>query len=446
MNVREFNFDGIVGPTHNYSGLSFGNVASEAHKSNISHPRAAALQGLQKMKFVRDLGIGQCVLPPLLRPNVKTLRDLGFSGNTDAKIVENAYQQFPFLVAACFSASNMWTANAATVSASANCADGRVHITTANLSSKLHRSIELDETRQNLSKIFNDESCFAVHDPLPPAMAMSDEGAANHMRVCPSHGDQALEIFVWGRSDFGRYESNVHGPVKFPARQTLESFETISRRHLLSKEKCIFVQQSPFAIDAGVFHNDVISVANENVLLTHESAFADRDQALSGLTSAYQTQFDQELFVVELKNEELPIQDAVSSYLFNSQLLSRPNGGMTLLCPNEVLENTAARKCTDRILSESNPIDAVEFMDLRQSMNNGGGPACLRLRVVLNEQEQNSFHQGVVLTDNLTEQLSIHFETYYREDLAPKDLTDPLLLDEARAAHDDLKRILELSN
>ena len=323
MDTREFNFDGIVGPTHNYSGLSYGNVASESHKSNKSHPRAAAIQGLKKMKFVRDLGIGQCVLPPLPRPNIRQLHSLGFSGKTDAQIVEQAFKQFPYLVAACFSASNMWTANAATVSPSSNCQDRKLHFTPANLSSKLHRSIEASDTRDNLRKIFADESRFVVHDPLPPAVAMSDEGAANHMRLCPKHADQGLEIFVWGRSDFGRYDSDATAPTKFPARQTLESFEAISRRHQLSPNHCRFVQQNPAAIDAGVFHNDVISVANENVLLTHQSAFADRETALKNIKDDFNRLFEQPLYVVELSDLELSLNDAVRSYLFNSQLLTR---------------------------------------------------------------------------------------------------------------------------
>ena len=443
MDAREFNFDGIVGPTHNYSGLSYGNVASDSHKSNTSHPRAAALQGLHKMKFVRDQGIGQCVLPPLVRPNIRQLRALGFTGKTDSQIVEKAYRQFPFLVAACFSASNMWTANAATVSPSVNSADGKVNFTPANLSSKLHRSVEATDTCMNLRNIFNDENYFVVHDPLPPASAMSDEGAANHMRICPNHGDSGIEVFVWGRSDFGRYESNVGAPVKFPARQTLESFEAISRNHQLSPTQCIYIQQNPLAIDAGVFHNDVISVANENVLLTHQSAFAHRDTALNLLRESYEKQFDQPLFIVELTDDELSLPDAVKSYLFNSQLLTRPDGGMTLLCPNEVHENPFAKACTDRILSESNPIDAIEFLDLRQSMNNGGGPACLRLRVVLNTEEQSAFHQGVLLTDSLYEQLSNHIKKHYREDLAPEDLADPQLIEESHQAHESLTKILK---
>src|SRR4051794_41421658 len=80
-NALEVNFDGIVGPTHNYAGLSFGNVASQAHGGSVSHPREAALQGLAKMKFLHDLGVRQAVLPPQPRPDLGTLRRLGFGGS-----------------------------------------------------------------------------------------------------------------------------------------------------------------------------------------------------------------------------------------------------------------------------------------------------------------------------------------------------------------------------
>ncbi|MGA8031441.1 MAG: N-succinylarginine dihydrolase, partial [Casimicrobiaceae bacterium] len=43
------NFDGIPGPTHNYSGLAQGNLAAERNAQQVSNPREAALQGLEKM-------------------------------------------------------------------------------------------------------------------------------------------------------------------------------------------------------------------------------------------------------------------------------------------------------------------------------------------------------------------------------------------------------------
>ena len=194
MAALEFNFDGLIGPTHNYAGLSYGNLASTSHQSQPSNPRAAALQGLNKMKFLADLGIGQCVLPPLRRPRFEFLRNLGFTG-TDKQLIDKAYRANPALLASCYSASNMWTANAATVSPSADCQDGKLHLTPANLSSTLHRSIEFPSTTRNLRAIFADQEKFVVHTPLPSQDALSDEGAAKHTRICAEQGEAGIEIF-----------------------------------------------------------------------------------------------------------------------------------------------------------------------------------------------------------------------------------------------------------
>ncbi len=440
MTAQEFNFDGLIGPTHNYAGLSFGNVASTSHRNLPSSPRAAALQGLEKMKFVADLGIGQCVLPPLRRPRFEFLRELGFTGS-DQQLIEKAYASQPELVAICFSASNMWTANAATVSPSADCEDGRLHITPANLSSTLHRSIEYPSTTRNLKAIFADEASFVVHYALPSQLALSDEGAANHTRLCGKHDGPGIEFFVFGVDGM---TSNSTTPKKFPARQTLMASQAVARNHGLHSKQVVFAQQNPDAIDAGVFHNDVISVGNQNVLLCHEMAFVDQTKTLAKLKQKFAQMFVSELHVVEFSNSEIPMADVVSSYLFNSQLLTRPDGKMTLVCPIEVKENENARRCTERLISENNPVDDVAFLDLRQSMNNGGGPACLRLRVVLDEDQQASIHQGVILTDSLYEQLKSWVESNYREQLIPDDLRDPKLFDESLSAMESLARILDL--
>ncbi len=440
MTAKEYNFDGLIGPTHNYAGLSFGNVASTSHRNLPSSPRAAALQGLEKMKFVADLGIGQCVLPPLRRPRFEFLRELGFSG-TDKQLIEKAYAYKPELVGICFSASNMWTANAATISPSTDCRDGKLHVTPANLSSTLHRSIEYPSTTRNLRAIFADQDHFSVHDALPSQPALSDEGAANHTRLCPTHGGPGIEFFVFG-ADPTRHDSD--SPEKFPARQTLLASQAIARNHGVTVDHCVFAQQNPAAIDAGVFHNDVISVGNQNVLLCHEMAFVDQADTTQRLKTTFQEIFDQTLFVIEFSNQEIPIEDVVASYLFNSQLLTRPDGKMTLVCPIEVKKNDAARSCTERLISESNPVDTVQFLDLRQSMNNGGGPACLRLRVVLNEEQQASVHQGIVLTDSRYKQLTSWVNSSYREQLTPNDLRDPKLIDESLSAMESLATILDL--
>src|SRR4029077_2346121 len=106
-----------------------------------------------------------------------------------AGVLREAERKDPRLLVAAYSASAMWAANAATVSPSADTADGRVHFTPANLPTQLHRSIEPPVTSAVLRQIFPEGEYFAHHDPLPASEEFADEGAANHMRLAPSHGE-----------------------------------------------------------------------------------------------------------------------------------------------------------------------------------------------------------------------------------------------------------------
>src|SRR5260370_39255082 len=137
MPAREYNFDGVVGPTHNYGGLSPGNLASSKHAAQVSIPREAALQGLAKMAYVHGLGAGQAVLPPHVRPSLRILRRLGFAG-TDERVLANASEH---LLRLCSSAAAMWAANAATCAPSAETADDRLNLTPANPQQMFHRAI-----------------------------------------------------------------------------------------------------------------------------------------------------------------------------------------------------------------------------------------------------------------------------------------------------------------
>jgi succinylarginine dihydrolase len=436
MPATEINFDGIPGPTHNYAGLSAGNLASQAHTNAPSHPKQAALQGLAKMKFLADLGVAQAVLPPHERPDIFALRRLGFTGS-DAQILESAAHH-PTILASCGSASAMWAANAATVSPSADTADHRVHITPANLQTQFHRSLEAPTTAAILKAIFKDDSIFAHHNPLPGSSQFGDEGAANHTRLCRSYNDPALEIFVYGRHAMGNQPSST----RFPARQTLEASEAIARLHAINPENTLFLQQNPVAIEAGAFHNDVVAVGNLNVLFYHSSAFAD-PTAAEQIRRAVE-KFTASPCLIEVPEEQVPLADAVSSYLFNSQLVQLPDETMALIAPAECRENARTRAFLDHLLQENTPIKKVHYVDVRQSMNNGGGPACLRLRVVLNERERASVNPSVFLTDALHASLKGWIERHYRDQLIPADLADPKLLDESRQALDELTQLLDL--
>jgi succinylarginine dihydrolase len=429
----EANFDGLVGPTHNYAGLAYGNVASAAHAQTPSNPREAALQGLAKMKALAELGIPQGVLPPHERPHLPTLRRLGFSGS-DAQVLLKASREAPDLLAAIASASPMWTANAATVSPSADCADGKVHFTPANLATHLHRAIESETTARAFKAIFPDARHFVHHQPLPAVPGLGDEGAANHTRLCTEYGAAGLELFVYGRGAQGEPQ-----PRRFPARQTRAACEAIARLHRLDRARCHFAQQAPEAIDAGVFHNDVIATGNRDFLLCHERAYVDpralKEWILRHLPSAR---------IVEIADHEVCLAEAVASYLFNSQLVSAADG-MWLIVARECQEHPRVWACIQRMLADPlNPIVGVKVFDLRQSMRNGGGPACLRLRVVLNAAERAAVNPQVWLDAARHAELAAWVRRHYRDRLLPADLADPQLLQESRAALDELTRILGL--
>lgn len=427
----EVNFDGLVGPTHNYSGLSFGNIASEINKESASKPKAAALQGLEKMKLLYDMGLKQAIIPPQERPSIEFLKNKGYSGSEE-EILKNAKLEDLYTAS---SASCMWTANAATISPSADTQDSKVHITTANLISKEHRKIEASSTSETLKKIFNDSRYFVHHDPLDDNEAYGDEGAANHTRFSNTYAEAGLELFVFGRYAFDPAKPE---PQKFPARQSYEASHKISEDHKLLFEKTIFAQQNPEAIDQGVFHNDVISVGNLDCFLYHEDAFLNTEHVIDEIKS----KFDQMNFI-KVQSKDLSIKEAVDSYLFNSQLVSLKEG-MALIAPSECQKNKKVKELIDRILKEENPINEVHYLDLHQSMRNGGGPACLRLRVVLTEEELAAINQGVIFTEELYMKLKAWINKHYRDELKLSDLRDPSLLHESREALKELLEILAL--
>jgi succinylarginine dihydrolase len=426
MTACEINFDGIVGPTHNYAGLSFGNVASMRHKASVSHPKQAALEGLAKMRLLRSLGVRQAVLPPHARPDLAALRRLGFAG-TDAQVLEQAQHQDPILLAACWSASSMWAANAATVSPSADTQDARVHLTPANLISNFHRSLETPHTTRLLRAIFADPKHFVVHDPLPATLAFSDEGAANHMRF-GDVGAAGVEAFVYGRRAAGEVES----PQRFPARQTLEAAAAIARNHRLDPSRTLYLRQSAVAIDAGAFHNDVLAVANGQTLLCHVQAYADEDL---GATL--------DRFGIRAFAAQIPLEEAVRTYLFNSQFVTAADGRRYLIAPSDI-ETSAAAGAYVQALIEQGVIDAVHTVDVRQSMRNGGGPACLRLRMELTAAELDAIHPDVLLDEALETWLATWIDQHYRERLEPKDLLDPNLAEESNRAVESLMTRLRL--
>jgi len=436
ISAQEANCDGLVGPTHSYVGLSPGNLASQKNAGEVSNPRGAALEGLGKMRKLADWGVPQFVLPPHERPDISLLKSLGFSGS-DGAVLEQAWTTAPALAAAACSASPMWAANAATVTPSADAADGRVHFTPANLLTNLHRSLEGPQTARSLRRLFPDPEHFAVHDPLPAQPYFADEGAANHVRLCAEHGAPGVNLFVWGR---GAWE---HWDGHFPARQTREAFEAVERRH--GTARGVFPRQGKAAINGGAFHNDVVCVGTRECLFFHERAFEDRAAMEAEVRAAAKGLFEPAF--VEISEADLPMADLVASYLFISQLLVIPGEArLVLLAPAETRDNPRAYAVAESLAASNGPIGRVEYVDVRQSMRNGGGPACLRLRVVLTEAELAAANPAQRFDAALQARLADWIGRRYRDRLAPADLVDPALLTESREALDELTGILNLGS
>lgn len=413
MSTVEINFDGIIGPSHNYAGLSLGNLASASNAGDTSFPRAAALQGLAKMRHNLALGLAQGFLLPLPRPNAAFLSAIGADGSEDRR-----------LLAAAWSASSMWTANAATVSPAADTADGRCHLTAANLVTMAHRSHEWPDTVRQLRLAFASEDHFAVHDAVPSCFG--DEGAANHMRMCAAHGEPGIELFVYGKSGGA-----------FPARQHEQASRAVARLHGLDPARCLFIEQNSEAIAAGAFHNDVVAVANERVLFTHELAFADPQGTYAAIRAALP-----EAEIVVVPAAAVSLADAIKSYLFNAQLLTLPAGEMALVIPLEAWEHPRVRRWLDEMLAGNGPIRRVLPVNVRQSMANGGGPACLRLRVVADPAHVDP---RFMLDEAKAERIENVIAAYWPEAIAPAQLGDPVLAGQVTTARAALLDALDLS-
>ncbi|QMW23548.1 N-succinylarginine dihydrolase [Sandaracinobacteroides saxicola] len=412
--MRELNLDGLVGPSHNYAGLSLGNLAATSNAGATSAPRRAALQSLGKMRRLVSLGVPQGLLLPHRRPNAAWLRGFGFTGN-DATVLATAAREDPPLFAAATSASAMWTANAATVCPAPDSGDGRTHFTPANLATMPHRAQEAAFTHAQLRLAFADRQHFAVHAPIPPCFG--DEGAANHMRLAATHADPATQVFVYGEAGGA-----------FPARQHVRASQAVARQH--GTRDALFARQADIAIQSGAFHNDVVAVANESVLFAHETAFHDRN----GLVAALQARVPG-FTLVEAPAADVPLADAIASYVFNAALVSLPDG-MALFLPAEARETPSVWAWLQRVVADpANPITHLHILDLRESMRNGGGPACLRLRVALSDAALAAVDPRFLVDDARLDALERLVETHWPQAINPSDLGNPSLWADTAAAH-----------
>jgi succinylarginine dihydrolase len=286
-----------------------------------------------------------------------------------------------------------------------------------------HRSHEWPPTLAQLRLAFADADHFAVHAPVPEAFG--DEGAANHMRLGEDHAGPGIEIFVYGESG---------GP--FPARQHIEASRAVARLHGLDQGHVLLVQQSQAAIAAGAFHNDVVAVANGHVLFAHEQAFEERDKFhadLKGLLPGVE--------IVEVPADVVSLADAIKSYLFNAQLVTLPQGGMALILPEEARETPGVWAWLQDLVAGNGPIRRLCTVDVRESMANGGGPACLRLRVVA---DPATVDPRFLVDEVKLDGIAACVATHWPERIAPTDLAVPALSRQIEEARRALCRLLDL--
>jgi succinylarginine dihydrolase len=352
------------------------------------------------------------------------LRACGFTGD-DAQVLAAAVGE-PHLLHLATSSAFMWSANAATVVPACDSADGRAHLVVANLAAMPHRAREHRGRTAQLRRWFSSEA-MVVHEALPGLLALGDEGAANHSRLW-TPGSPAVHLFVHGRNAVER------AATRLPARQTREASAAVARLAGLGETQVLHVRQLPQAIDAGAFHNDVVMVGDGDRVLVHEHAWVDQAAVLAELARRIPG-----LRVAEITERELPLAEAVASYLFNSQLLGTPQGTV-LLAPVQSAEGRAG--AVVRRLTDEGFISRAEFLDLGESMANGGGPACLRLRLPLPPAAMAALPRGVVLDGARIADLEAWVDRHYREELSTADLADARLLDEWRAAAADLAQLL----
>lgn len=429
MTIVEVQADRIVGPTHHFAGLGVGNVASAEHAWQPSNPAAAALQGLDKMRLVARLGVPQVILPPHPRPHTDLLLSLGF-GDEPGERWSLAAKENPSLLSAAFSCSAMWTANAATVAPGVDCSDRHTHLVVANLSASVHRAIESEQTLADLRYVFG--SIASVHPPLLGGTPLRDEGAANHMRLAGTFASQGLHLFVHGDQS---PESQKHF-----ARHTLKASRAIARVMGLSEENTFHFKQHPKAIDAGAFHNDVVAASHLDTFIHHEDAFYEPDEALERLRQQFREKTGFALKHIVVTGEQLPLEEAIGTYLFNSQLVSAPaESRPVLICPAEVEQSVSARRLVNDWI-DSGLIAGVHYVDLKLSMSGGGGPACLRLRVPIEASQLNQLPASSLWTEDLDHDLRALIHQSYPTHVTIDELADLEFIQQARIATETIRR------
>jgi len=439
----EISLEGLPGPSHSFGGLAYGDFAAMASAGKTSRPRLAAQQCLRKIRRLVQAGVPVMIMPPHERPAVWFLRRIGYRGS-DSAIIEAVGHSAPWLLPVIYSSAGMWCANSATAVPAVDASDGRCHVIVANLAANLHRSLEPEFVERILGRALPERAGFAVHPGLPCHTTFWDEGAANHVRL--SSGGAGIHLFAHGRK--ARHDIWKHATEggSIIGRQTDEASYAVARLGQLPLERTVFFQQNQRVIDGGVFHNDVICMSVGTALIVHEWAFDDWHNVRGELLRRADEAHVGDVRIVEIPASDVSVEECVKTYLFNSQLVTLPAGGVLMLCPVACQESAATRAAIDRMQHELRDLRIVsEFVDLEESLANGGGPACLRLRIAVNDAQLSELRPALV-DASLLDELETAIGVAYREMLTLRDLEDPGFGEECKVTLERISRLLGYDN
>jgi succinylarginine dihydrolase len=147
------------------------------------------------------------------------------------------------------------------------------------------------------------------------------------------------------------------------------------------------------------------------------------------------------VIIIEVPEREVPLADAVSSYLFNAQLVTLPSGDMALILPTEAQDNKRVWGWLQKVVAGNGPIRRLVPVDVRQSMANGGGPACLRLRVVC---DPVTVDPRFLVNEAKLDMLANIVTHYWPEAIHPDELADRDLWQTIETARTALLTALDL--
>ena len=443
MATTEISFEGIPGPSHSFGGLAYGDFAAMASAGKKSNPRMAAKQCIQKIRLLVERGVPVIILPPHERPALWFLRNIGYRGE-DSQILQTVTESATWLLPVIYSSSGMWCANAATVIPSADAADALCHVVVANLAANLHRSLEPQFVLKVLQRILPESAGFDVQPCIPGNVNLWDEGAANHLRV--AQDGTGLHIFMYGRKagkSFARLLQNRHHIL---GRQTDEASLAVARLGHLPSGRILLAQQNQSVIDQGVFHNDVICMSAGMTLIVHEHAVHGWPQFRQELQRRAAALNLGDLNLIELKDKEISVKECVRTYLFNSQLVQLPDRKLLIVCPAGCQRSKQAAVALKKIQSAMGPALTTEFIDLSESLANGGGPACLRLRVRVTEKQLQAVSRlAFIASPELLDRLETTIDRRYRDDLMLSEFRDPAFAQECLRTLDEVSRLLGYS-